>query len=244
MEKTVYIDEAGVEAEHWWFVGRRRLISRVISQLQIHRSAKVLDVGTGTGTNLRLLVQLGFTEIEGLDFNEDAINFCKHKGLGMVRQGDACAMPFPDKSFDLILATDIIEHLDDDLRALSEIHRVLKPGGKCIILVPAFMLLWGFQDERCHHKRRYTLNRLLRVVNASGLTSVNHHYFNYILFFPILLARKIIKLGNLKVKNETQINTKFLNSILTWIFTFDIKTSPLLCPPIGVSIFVIAIRES
>ncbi|NEP09863.1 MAG: class I SAM-dependent methyltransferase [Symploca sp. SIO2C1] len=240
MDQTAYALEAEVESEHWWFVGRRRLLSKLIAQLEISQDAKILDVGTGTGTNLRLLQQLGFKRVTGLDFSEDAIHFCKQKGLGIVQQGNACAMPFADESFDIIFATDIIEHIDEDLQALSEIYRVLKVGGTAIIMVPAFQFLWGVQDRISHHKRRYRRKQLLSQIHTSGLVTLKNHYFNYILFIPILLARKIIDLLNLKVENENQVNTKFINAILTWIFTIDVDTSPLLRPPFGVSVLAVA----
>jgi ubiquinone/menaquinone biosynthesis C-methylase UbiE len=89
-----------------------------------------------------MLSDLGFKHVTGVDMSDDAIRFCAEKGLGHVEK-----LPFDNVSFDVVLATDIIEHVDDDNRALAEIARVLRPGGKVLITVPAFQALWGLQDE-------------------------------------------------------------------------------------------------
>jgi ubiquinone/menaquinone biosynthesis C-methylase UbiE len=147
MEAETYTAEAAAEPTHWWFVGRRRLFGRELVRQAVAIDARVLDIGTSTGANLRMLRDLGFHQVTGLDKSDDAIRFCDEKGLGHVEKGDVCALPFPDSNFDLVLATDIIEHVDDDDRALMEIARVLKPGGRLLVTAPAFQSLWGLQDR-------------------------------------------------------------------------------------------------
>ncbi len=147
MEVATYAAEATIEANHWWFVGRRLLFSRIVQGFDLPDSAKILDVGTGTGANLRMLRDLGFDQVTGVDQSPEAIRFCAEKGLGKVQPGNACALPFPDRQFDLVLATDVIEHVDDDLAALREIRRVAKPGGHLLLTVPTFPILWGLQDD-------------------------------------------------------------------------------------------------
>jgi ubiquinone/menaquinone biosynthesis C-methylase UbiE len=156
--------EAEVEATHWWFVQRRNLFAAEIRRLRLPAKTSILDVGTGTGANLRLLKELGFSRVAGLDPSPDVIRLCAAKGLGVVTPGSACAIPFDDESFDFVMATDVIEHVDDDSLALREIARILKPGGAVLITVPAFRALWGLQDERSHHKQRYRLAALIAKV--------------------------------------------------------------------------------
>lgn len=242
MDTTTYEVEAEVEANHWWFVARRRLFADLIGQQMLKPDARVLDIGTSTGTNLRMLREMGFANRVGLDLSEDAIRWCAEKGLGKVEKGDACNLPFADQEFDLVLATDIIEHVDDDLRAVSEIYRVLAPGGTAIITVPAFQSLWGLQDTVSHHKRRYRQQQLLDVVSKAGLESRSSFYFNYLLFVPIWLARQLIKLLGIKLKSENQVNNATLNLLLTWLFKFDVATARSLRPPFGVSILAVTSR--
>lgn len=240
MEYAAYAVEAAVEETHWWFVGRRALFRRLIERHAPDRAARVLDVGTSTGTNLRLLVAMGFATITGLDASPEAIRFCAEKGLPPVREGDITAMPFEAGAFDLVLATDVVEHVDDDVRAVGEIARVLRPGGLALFTVPAFQSLWGLQDVVSHHKRRYRRAGFRRLVEGAGLDVVDQFYFNYLLFAPIWLARQLLPLVAPKAESETALNPPLLNAILLPIMHLDVATAPLIRPPAGVSYLVLA----
>ena len=245
MQESVYEVDAQLEQDHWWYVGRRKLFARVIDDLGVDPGAPTLDVGTSAGTNLRMLRDAGFSDVTGLDFSEEAARWCAEKGLGNVRQGDITAMPFGDEAFSLVLATDIIEHVDDDARALAEIRRVLRPGSPVLITVPAFPSLWGFQDEVSHHKRRYRLAPLLERIRAAGLVPEQQFHFNYLLFGPIWAARQVLKLWRPPaLKSESTVNTPLVNRLLGAVFDFDINTAPHLTPPFGVSILVVARRPA
>ncbi|MBD2015733.1 class I SAM-dependent methyltransferase [Microcoleus sp. FACHB-53] len=239
MEFETYAIEAKVAAYHWWFVGRRHLLSKLLKQLALPKDASILDVGTGTGSNLSVLRELGYTAVKGIDSSIEAIHYCHEKGFKNVTLGDIGNLPFPDGTFQLVLATDVIEHIDNDLAALSEIRRVLASEGRAIVTVPAFKILWGTQDEVSHHKRRYLKKELLGKAKNVGFNCLNIFYFNYILFLPILAARSVIKLLKLGVKNENSINNDFLNNLFKVIFTFDVMSSPTLSPPFGVSILAL-----
>ena len=242
MEVATYLEEDRVEAGHWWFKGRRRLFGEILRQCGIGKSDAILDAGTSSGNNLRLLRDLGFENYRGLEMSAEAIAISDRKGLGPVDRGDICAMPFSEGSFDFILATDIIEHVDDDDRALSELRRVLKPGGRCLITVPAFPSLWGHQDIVSHHKRRYRSAPLLAKVNAAGLRPVTSYHFNYLLFLPIWAARQVMRTVTSTPRNENTLNPWPLNLMLGWIFGFDVATAPRLRPPFGVSLLILCER--
>ena len=85
-----------------------------------------------------MLAELGYHRVVGLDVSSEAIRFCAEKGLGIVHHGNVCDLPFEDASLDLVLATDIIEHVENDGLALSEMARVLVAGGSALMTVPAF----------------------------------------------------------------------------------------------------------
>lgn len=187
-----------------------------------------------------MLRDLGFERVTGLDISEDAIAFCQEKGLGLVERGDICSMPFADESFDLVLATDVIEHVEDDGRALREIARVLKPGGVVLLTVPAFAMLWGLQDRVSRHKRRYRLGQLVEKVEIAGLHVSRAYYFNYLLFLPILLARRVIDALGIALQSESQVNNPLIDRVLSAIFAWDIRSAPVIRPPFGVSILMLA----
>jgi SAM-dependent methyltransferase len=243
MEIAVHAVEAVVEETHWWFVGRRRLFAREIAALSLSPRARVLDIGTSTGTNLRMLRDAGYERVLGVDQSPEAIRHCETKGLGPVHQGDICDLPFDDGSFDLVLATDIVEHVVDDALALREVARVLAPGGALLLTVPAFQSLWGLQDDVAQHRRRYRMHELLRIVQGAGLKPLRRYHFNYLLFVPIWLARRFIGLLRLPLRSEAEVNTPLLNAVLSGIFRFDTLTSPVLRPWFGVSILIIARKD-
>lgn len=240
MEAGTFAVEARIEATHWWFVGRRRLFAREIARACLSRTVRALDVGTSTGTNLRMLRDLGFADVEGLDLSEEAIRYCAEKALGEVHEGDICAMPFPDGSFGLVLATDVIEHVADDRLALAEVARVLKPGGVAIVTVPAFQTLYGLQDRVAQHRRRYLKQDLVEKIRDSGLEIGGVYYFNYLLFVPIWLARRVIDLFGARLDSEAELNSPAVNWILGRIFALDVLSARFLSPPFGVSLFAIA----
>jgi SAM-dependent methyltransferase len=242
MDRSIFLTEAKVEATHWWFVERRRLFAALIRKAGISLSASVVDVGTGTGANLRLLKQMGFAQVAGIDPSEDAAHWCAEKGLGNVRAGDIRALPLADASVDLLLATDVIEHVAEDEQAVGEIRRVLRPGGSALITVPAFPSLWGLQDIKSHHYRRYRMRPFMRLLQRSGLVVDKSFYFNYLLFAPIYAARQVMKLWSIELDSENEVNNAVLNRLLGLVFWLDVTTAPFLTPPFGVSILALVHR--
>ncbi|HEX7294914.1 MAG TPA: class I SAM-dependent methyltransferase, partial [Pyrinomonadaceae bacterium] len=158
-----------VEETHWWYVGRRLIIESLVERIcsSIKSSTpRILDVGCGTGANLQMLAK--HRNAEGVDVSQQAVAFCHHRGLDCVKLGAIEQLPYENESFDLVTALDVIEHLDDDVAGLGEIRRVLRPGGYVLVFVPAFMFLWGVQDDVSNHRRRYTLHGLLTALKEAG----------------------------------------------------------------------------
>ena len=96
-----------------------------------------LDLGCGAGLNLDHLAR--YADPVGTDFSEEALRFCLERGHKRLCKADAAELPFRDRQFDIITALDVVEHLDDDLAALTELRRTLKPGGLLIMSVPAWL---------------------------------------------------------------------------------------------------------
>lgn len=244
MQQHTYAIMRRVEASHWWFAGRRKIIrsfaERVVGNLkaEVNSAIRILDVGCGTGANLEMLQEFG--DAEGVDVSAEALSFCRERGLGNVRSGEAEALPYENDSFDLVTGLDVVEHLDDDVAGLKEMKRVLRVGGRALIFVPAFMFLWGVQDDISHHRRRYTMHSLRELVKGAGLEVERASYVNITFFAPILLGRLFMRATGVRPESENNITVGFMNGVLGKFFGLESLPLRWLNFPFGVSIICVA----
>jgi SAM-dependent methyltransferase len=192
MEAWTYQEHYDMEDRHWWFRSRRRVIWALIERAAPPPSPRILDAGCGTGRNLVDFATIG--PAEGVDLSPQAVDFCRQRGLDGVRQAAIEELPFEDGRFDLMFATDVIEHLEDDGPALAELRRVSAPGGRLIITVPAYNWLWSQHDSSWHHYRRYTRPRLSDRVRAHGWEPAVSTYFYSTMLPPVALVRTVQRL--------------------------------------------------
>lgn len=242
MERHTYRIMYEAEETHWWFAGRRRIIESFVENIcrDAQGRPRILDVGCGTGANLELLGQYG--DAEGVDVSIDALDFCRARRLKYVRQGAAEHLPYDDESFDLVTALDVIEHLDDDAAALGEMRRVLRRGGRALLFVPAFMFLWGVQDDISHHRRRYTLPGIKRVVHRAGFEVERATYANISFFAPILLGRLLMRASGLRPASENNLNIAAFNGAFGRVLGAESSLLRRMNLPFGVSAVCVARR--
>jgi SAM-dependent methyltransferase len=236
MKEHTYPIMFRVEQAHWWYTGRRKILAGFVEEIcrQVtDRRPRILDVGCGTGANLLMLSQYG--DAEGVDLSEDALAFCRERGLDKVRLGAGEELPYEDSTFDLVTAFDVVEHMDDDLAGLREMRRVLRPGGRVLLFVPTFMFLWGLQDDVSNHRRRYRLPELRRVLEKAGFEIERTTYANITFFFPILVMRQLMRLTGIKTDSENNINVTALNGVLGSVFGAESWLLKVMNLPFGVS---------
>jgi len=167
------------QSEHVWgtapdFVGpRHELRERLLLELLLstHPGRDVLNVGAGQGSFTRMLEARNF-DVVSADVSPAAVAVLGDRVRGQVLQADMTRLPFPDSTFDAVVAGEVIEHIEDDRRALSEAARVLRPGGVLALSVPAHPEWFGASDRWAGHIRRYTRPRLEEAVDAGGLMLV------------------------------------------------------------------------
>lgn len=179
-----------LEDQYWWFVARRELALQFLSQVVPH-GALILDVGCGTGKGQEVFGSLG--TVFGVDFSQDALEFCHERGLQRIARANAESLPFQSNVFDVVVTLDTIEHVPDDKKAISEIARVLKPGGHLLINVPAYQWLWGPHDIALMHQRRYTRTQVRRLLEGNGLVIERLSYHIFFLFPLVALSRFLSK---------------------------------------------------
>jgi len=246
VDERLYAEYARIQDRHWWFVGRRRIVSAIL-EAELgpgpRPGRRIVDIGCGTGTNLDLLGEFG--HVEGVDAERAAVEHCHRMGYRAVRHFTGSELPYPDASVDLITLMDVIEHVEDDHALLSEARRVLVPGGSVLVTVPAYTWMWGRQDEIAHHYRRYTRPRLLSALRRAGLQTDRSSYFNTLLFPPIAMVRLARRLASEpdSLRSDFELTKPGrVNSLLARVFGWEATLLPRMTMPFGVSILTLARR--
>lgn len=167
MDLAEYTRIAQAEERHWWYRGTRAL-ARQLLDADPRQGMRVLDAGCGPGGNSAWLVPQN--EVVGIDPSPEAIRLARARHPAMdARQGDITALSFPDDSFDLALVLTVLYLVPDDALAVRELARVLRPGGRLLLIEPANPRLWRDHDIVTHARRRYTLHSLRRLCEDAGL---------------------------------------------------------------------------
>jgi SAM-dependent methyltransferase len=175
---------AALEERHWWYSGRRALVRRLMKGVPAGRA---LDVGPGPGGNAAVLRDLGW-QVTGVELTEVGAQLCAARGLDVVR-GDATLLPVADRSVDLVMSTDVWEHIEDHESVAAESHRVLRPGGRLVVAVPAGMEMWSGHDVALGHVRRYERQDLLDLVERHGFVVHDIASWN-VLLLPVARMRR------------------------------------------------------
>jgi SAM-dependent methyltransferase len=186
MDPELINTEKTLEDNYWWFIGRRALLDRVLRRLVRHTRTAV-DVGCGSGRNM-LMLKPYCEQVMGFDRSPAALKLAGARGFP-IACADGHSIPLADSSVNLLCAFDVLEHLDDDMRALSEFQRVLQRGGLLLLNVPAYRFLWSEHDEALLHRRRYTASELHIKLTSSGFLVLKRSYTVFFCFFPILFYR-------------------------------------------------------
>ncbi len=181
------------EEWNWWFVARRHTMKCLLKN--VDKKSQILDIGCGGGPLLAELKELGFANAEGVDISKEAITKCKQRGLN-VYQTDAHHLQYEENSFDVLIASDSLEHLQNDDAALKNWHHILKPGGKIVVCGPAYMFLWSEHDIIHHHYKRYTKSILAKKMKENGFTIKRAGYWNFALLFPTTIFRLVQRVKN------------------------------------------------
>ncbi len=187
MDHAEYERMYRMEDRHWWFRAKRELVAKALAREAGGRRLRILDAGCGTGKVAEEFRRFG--DVVSLDLFPEAMDFCKERKLGGLVQGSCTDLPFADGAFDVVIALDILEHIEHDQQAMTEFQRVVRPGGAVIVTVPAHPFLWSYHDEFLHHFRRYTRTELAAKTQAAGLRADKYTYWNAALFPAVALFR-------------------------------------------------------
>jgi SAM-dependent methyltransferase len=181
---------ADVEERHWWYRERRRIIAAELRRL---RPGRAIEIGAAGGGNSMVLREHGW-QVLATEYLAEGADIARNRGLTAIR-ADARHLPVRDGAFDLFLAFDVLEHIQEDDEVTAEMYRTLRPGGTALIAVPCDMALWSAHDVASGHVRRYTRQTLTEVVDKSGLVIDDLWSWN-VLLRPLIAMRRRSTTGN------------------------------------------------
>ena len=171
------------QPEYWWYRARTALLHAALAD-HLGEPARVLDVGSADGPSV------GWLSATTLHVPTDLDPRGLPPGRGVC--ASALALPFADASFDVVGAFDVVEHCEPEGRALAELARVLVPGGRLLLSVPAYQWAWSDHDVQAGHHRRYTRPRIVAAVERAGL-DVQRATYGFAGVFPAFAAERLVR---------------------------------------------------
>lgn len=232
MQEEEYEKMYQLEDTHWWFVSKRRLVHSFFK-----KNSSILDIGCGTGANLRSFSPYGKTV--GMDVSPLAIKFSSMRNCPRLVRASVSDLPFKNDVFGIVTLLDILYHkmVNEDKKALDNVARIIKNGGKIIITDSALEFLRGPHDTAVHGVRRYTKARLKQLVKEAGFIIERLSYINFLLF-PIICSIRLLKKGG--TSSDLKPINPILNYILLQIQGFERFLLRFINLPIGSSILCVA----
>lgn len=185
MEATEVRKLTELEDRHWWYRERRHLLDRLVDGAG---QGVALDIGAAGGGNTRVLRSLGW-QAAALEYGQEGAQVCAERAIPVLR-ADATKLPVADESLDLVVAFDVLEHLEDDESAAKGVFNALRPGGLFAVAVPADPKLWSAHDEAVGHVRRYTRSTLVSLLAGAGFELESVRSWNVLLRPVVWMRRK------------------------------------------------------
>lgn len=243
MDSALYPRIAAVEDTHWWFAGRRAICERMLDRIKLRAGARILELGCGSGGNFPILAGRG--QLYAIDQDESALRFAASRRLAKLARGALPGqIPFTGGRFDLVVMTDVLEHLDDDAGSLCAVRCSLKPGGHLLMTVPALSWLWSEHDATHHHRRRYRATDLRRLLGDTGFAIDFLSYYNFLLF-PVIAGVRLLQrfrpaARNGNARHDLTTPSLYLNSLLFHTFSCERFVLDRFRLPFGVSLIALA----
>lgn len=230
------------ENYHWWYLGMAIITRRILDRWYCRgKCLKILDAGCGTGAAMTTyLAEYG--QVTGVDRCVNALKYCISRKADRLAQASVNKIPFREESFDLVASFDVLSDagVANDAEALAELYRILAPGGRLILRLPAYAWLLSHHDRAVLTARRYTSAQVIKLFHQAGFTVDFCSYINTLLFLPIALKRLVERLRPAEsVVSDLNVKTGRLNSFFKKCLEFEALLIQWLHLPFGLSIVLV-----
>ena len=222
------------QPDYWWYRARTDLLRAALGDF-LDSPRRLLDVGSADGPSVSWMQ--GAHERFAIDLDPRGLV----PGSGVC--ASALALPFGDGTFDVVGAFDVIEHCDPEAQAVSELARVLRPGGRLLASVPAYQWAWSDHDLQAGHQRRYTRPRLTRLVEGSGM-QVQRATYAFTGVFPIFVAERVRRRIGPTSEGDTRLPqvSPRADRLLMRLCAMDARALRRSDLPFGSSVFLVAVK--
>ena len=237
--------------QSFWVQSRNRLFKKIIYKYMPNSgNVDLLEIGCGTGGFIKHISENNRLNITGSEIYHKGLVYAKNN----IPQVNFIQYDILDdvltSHFDFIIAFDVLEHIEDDTLAISNIFKMLNSGGIFIMTVPQHMFLWSKLDEIVKHKRRYSRTELINKIQINGF---NIKYISSFVFFlfPLMYLSRLFDRGSLTAnrteENELE-NRVIFNPVVNWIFDKIMRFDELLIQkglslPFGGTLILIASKS-
>jgi SAM-dependent methyltransferase len=226
----------GQDGNWWWAKARREIVQQCMKEV-ITRDMNILEIGAGYGAMTGMLSHFG--TVKAIEPYQDAVSYLQAKFNIKTYHGTFESFTETTR-YDLITCFDVLEHIEDDKKALSKIATLVNDGGFLVLTVPAYKFLWNRHDEINHHYRRYSKKELIKKI-PDNLIIQKATYFNTFLF-PMAIIDKMVLSKNKRSYSFDP--NAVVNSILYRIFSAEKTALRFFSLPFGVSILLIAKKRN
>ncbi|MDD2898872.1 MAG: class I SAM-dependent methyltransferase [Desulfuromonadaceae bacterium] len=237
------------EEHHWWYVGLHRLIMAAV-QRESHRLGRLLtifDAGCGTGRLCQLLAAEGHC-VSGCDVSEEALRFCRLRGINTTFPADLNSIELEPESYDVVTSIDVLYHrgVSDDVDVMRRLQQGLKPGGLLILNLVAHEFLRSTHDIAVHTRERYTRQMLCERLQSAGF-DVEMTTYRVSLLFPFIAAYRLLSRLAVprmtdpdNVDSDVSVPNQVINSLLLKVVELENLFLAVSSLPFGSSVFVVA----
>lgn len=226
---------------------------RALSPILGRSNPTILEIGCSSGFLLKELKRrAGHGTIVGSDFiSGPLVKLSGHlRGIPLL-QFDITQCPLEDSSFDGVVMLNVLEHIQDDCKALKQVYRILRPGGLVVIEVPAGPHLYDFYDKHLMHYRRYRLDDLKALAQKTGFEVTRASHLGFFLYplFSLMKKRNRKKEGSLSKSEQSSLVSRQIkrvhdNPLLHLLMRAELAVGKYISYPAGIRCLMVLRKEN